>query len=135
MSDSARGSGDDAVYAARARRVVAGVCGGEAVVLFGFCGFYLWQLTQGGGDDAGRVIVSVVLIVVFALALLVLAQFWRRGAQWPVTPTALWNGLLLPVAWGLVQGGRGWLAAAVGIVAVTGIVAALGARDDAQESP
>jgi hypothetical protein len=94
------------------------------VVLLGFCGFYLWELAQGAGDDPTRVVMSVVLIAVFAVLLLVLARAWLRGANWPNTPTIVWNLLLLPVAWSLFQAGRGVLALSVAVVAVLGVVAA-----------
>jgi hypothetical protein len=57
-----------------------------------------------------------------------------RGANWPNTPTIVWNLLLLPVAWGLVQGGRGLIALAVAAVAITGIVSAI-AADTSSEPP
>lgn len=106
------------------RALAAGLCALHAVVLLGFCGFYLWELAQGAGDDPTRVVMSVVLIAVFAVLLLVLARAWLRGANWPNTPTIVWNLLLLPVAWSLFQAGRGVLALSVAVVAVLGVVAA-----------
>jgi hypothetical protein len=109
-------------------RLVAGlVCLGQAVALLGFCAFYLWELTQGGSEDPTRVIMSVVLIAVFAAALGLLGRAWLSGANWPNTPTVVWNTLLLPVAWGLVQGDRGLLGALVAAVALVSIVAAFAA--------
>jgi hypothetical protein len=116
-------------------RLVAGVvCAAQGLFLLGFCVFSLYELAQGGSDDATRVVMEVVLVAVFAAGLLALARYWVRGANWPNTPTIVWNLLLLPVAWGLVQGGRGLIALAVAAVAITGIVSAI-AADTSSEPP
>lgn len=100
-------------------------------MLLGFCAFYLWELVQGAGDDPTRVVMSIVLIAVFAVLLGVLGRAWLRGANWPNTPTIVWNLLLLPVAWSLFQAGRGMLALALAVVGVLGVVAA--ARADTSD--
>ena len=105
--------------------MAGGVCALQAVVLLGFCGFYLWELARGSGADPTRVVMSAVLIAVFAVGLAFVARGWWRGAGWPNTPTVVWNVLLLPVGWSLLQSGRALVAACVGVVAVTGIVAAV----------
>jgi hypothetical protein len=64
---------------------------------------------------------------VFALFLLALARGWARAADWPRTPTLLWNALLVPVAWSLVESDRALLAAGVGVLALASIVATLAA--------
>ena len=112
----------------RMRWVAGVVCLLQALALLGFCLFYLWELTQGASDDPTRVVMSVVLIAVFGVALGWLGRAWLRGVNWANTPTVVWNLLLLPVAWGLVQGGRAPLGVLVGVVAVIAIVAALGAN-------
>ncbi len=111
----------------RPRVVAAAVCTAQGLFLLGFCAFSLYELAQGGSDDATRVVMEVVLVAAFAAGLLGLARFWVRGANWPNTPTIVWNLLLLPVAWGLTQGGRGLIALAVATVAITGIVSAVAA--------
>ncbi|MFC8503526.1 hypothetical protein ACFUC1_14275 [Pedococcus sp. NPDC057267] len=107
------------------RLLAAALCGLQAVVLLGFCVFYLWELVQGAGADPTRVVMSIVLIAVFAVLLGVLGRAWLRGANWPNTPTIVWNVLLLPVAWSLFQAGRAVLALALGVVGILGIVAAV----------
>ena len=118
----------------RPRLVAGAVCAAQGLFLLGFCVFSLYELAQGGSDDATRVVMEVVLVAVFAAGLLALARYWVRGANWPNTPTIVWNLLLLPVAWGLVQGDRGLIALAVAAVAITGIVSAI-AADTSSEPP
>lgn len=113
------------------RLLAAALCGLQALVLLGFCAFYLWELAQGAGDDPTRVVMSIVLIAVFAVLLGVLGRGWLQGANWPNTPTIVWNVLLLPVAWSLFQAGRGVLALALAVVGVLGVVAA--ARADTRD--
>jgi hypothetical protein len=114
--------------------VAAVVCAGQALFLLGFCAFSLYELGRGGSDDATRVVMEVVLVALFAVGLLALARSWAGGASWPNTPTIVWNALLLPVAWGLVQGGRGLVALALAGVALAGIVSAL-AADTSRDEP
>ncbi|NYG07740.1 inner membrane protein involved in colicin E2 resistance [Phycicoccus badiiscoriae] len=120
-------------------RAVAGmVCAAQAVTLLGFVVFYLWELTQGSGGDVARVVMSALLIAVFAVGIAAMARGWLRGDNWPNTPTVVWNLLLLPVGWSLVQGGHGLLGALVILVALVGIVAAIRAdtrdREDTEVS-
>ena len=107
------------------RAVAAGLCALEALALLGFVGFYLWELTQDSADDATRVVMSALLILVFAVGIAVMARGWVRGDNWPNTPTVVWNALLLPVGWSLVQSDHGLLGALVVVVALVGIVAAI----------
>lgn len=97
----------------------------EALVLLGFVAFYAYELATGASDDVTRALTSGVLILVFAVGLLLLARGWRHAADWPRTPTVLWNVLLLPVAWSLHDSGRSPLGLAVGVVALGGVAAAL----------
>lgn len=97
-------------------------------MLAGFCVFYAVELARGVSSDTTRVVMSIVLIAAFAVVLGALARAWLSGADWPNTPTVVWNVLLLPVAWGLVQAGRGLVGALVGAVAIVGIVSAIAAN-------
>ena len=116
------------------RAVAAGICALQALVLVGFIGFYLWELTQDSSDDATRVVMSALLILVFAVGIGALARGWVRGDNWPSTPTAVWNALLLPVGWSLVQSDRALVGALVIIIALVGIVAAIRADTKDQDS-
>lgn len=112
----------------RSHRVSAALAAIEGVVLLGFAGFFGYEIASGATDDATRGLTSGVLILVFALFLLAMARGWARLADWPRTPTLLWNLLLLPVAWSLFQSGRTLVALGVAAVAMASVVAALGAR-------
>ena len=109
----------------RARYAAAALCGAQGLVLLGFGGFSLYALGRSGAEDPTRVVMEVLLVALFAAGLVVLARAWRSGAGWPATPTLVWNVLLLPVAWGLVQGGRALLGLLLGVAAVAGVVSAL----------
>ena len=80
----------------------------------GFAVFYVFEMVTGATDDLTRAATSGVLILVFGVGLLALARGWFRAADWPRTPTVLWNALLLPVAWSLRESGRTAVALAVG---------------------
>jgi inner membrane protein involved in colicin E2 resistance len=110
------------------RSVAAGVCAVQVVALLGFVVFYLWELTQDSGGDVARVVMSALLIAVFAVGIGAMARGWVRGANWPNTPTVVWNALLLPVGWSLVQGDRTLVGGVVIVVALVGIVAAIRAN-------
>ena len=114
------------------RAVAAGICGVQALALLGFVGFYVWELTQDSADDVARAVMSAVLILVFAVGIAALARGWVRGDNWPNTPTVVWNALLLPVGWSLVQSDHGLVGALVVVVALVAVVAAIRA-DTADE--
>ena len=107
------------------RVVAAAICGGQALALLGFVVFYLWELGQDSADDVTRVVMSALLILVFAVGIAALARGWVRGDNWPNTPTVVWNALLLPIGWSLVQSDHGLLGALVIVVALAAIVAAI----------
>jgi hypothetical protein len=110
-------------------RLLAGVlCGLHALALLGFVGFYLYELAQGEGENATQVVMSAVLIAVFAVLLGIVARAWFRGADWPKTPTVLWNALLLPVAWSMFSADQRLLAVVLAVVAALGILAGAAAR-------
>jgi hypothetical protein len=113
--------------ATTAHRVAGALTALEGLVLVGFTVFYVVEMVSGATDDLSRAAVSTVLILVFAVGLLALARGWFAAADWPKTPTVLWNALLLPVAWSLREGDRGALALAVGALALASIVAAVAA--------
>ena len=99
----------------------------EAVAVLGFALFYVYEMVTGATEDLTRAATSGALILVFGVALLALARGWSHAADWPRTPTVLWNALLLPVAWSLHESGRTPVALAVALVAIASIGAAVSA--------
>jgi hypothetical protein len=97
----------------------------EALIVLGFAGFYIYELAIGAADSVTTALTSAALILIFGLALLLVARGWVRGQRWPRTPTLLWNVLLLPVAWSLRESDQTLIAAGVAALAVASIVAAL----------
>lgn len=110
-----------------ASRIAAAITVTEALVLLGLGVFYGYETASGAASDATGAVSSGLLILVFAALLAVLARGWVQGADWARTPTVLWNALLLPVAWSLLDSGRAAVAAALAAAAVVGIVAAMAA--------
>lgn len=106
----------------------------QAVALLGFCGFYLYEVGVGATDDPVRAVMSIVIMLVVAFGLVGLAKGWLADGDWPRTPTLVWNALLIPVAWGLLQGGRTGIGVLLGIVAVVAIAAAVAARPAGEDA-
>jgi hypothetical protein len=111
--------------------VAAAVLVAEAATLVGFAVFYAYEMVLGATDDLTRAGMSIVLMLAVAVWLAVLVRGWLRALPWPRTPTIVWNALLLPVAYGLVQGERVGVAVMVAAAAVTGIAAALASPSEA----
>ena len=115
------------------RRLAALVTGLQSLALAGFAVFYVVELVLGEGSDATRVVMSAVLILAGAVGLGVLARGWLGTAQWPRTPTIVWNAILLPVGFSLVQNTRVLVGWTVIVVALVAIAAAWVARDPEAE--
>ena len=105
--------------------LAAAVLALQGLALLVVAGFYVRELALGRGASTARVVVSVVLILVTAAALGAMARTWLGEGTWQRTPTLLWSVILLPVAWGLVQGGQGVIGAVVGAAGVVGLGSAL----------
>ena len=113
---------------ATSRLVAAGACALQAVVVAGFCVFYLVELALGRQSRTDVVLTSSALMLLAALGLGLLARAWRRGEDWPRVPTIVWDVLLLPVAWSLLQARQWVVAVLVGAVALVTIAAAVSVR-------
>lgn len=109
-----------------ARRLAGLICFVQSLALFGFSGFYLYELVLGEGQSPSLVLMSALLIALAAVFLGVMARAWWRALPWPRTPTILWNALLLPVAWSMRQADF-WGAWPLVVVALLGIAAAVAA--------
>lgn len=100
------------------------VCVAQALVVAGWAVLEVARAVGGRTGDVGIALALAGLLVAFAVALVLLAIGWRRGAGWPKTPTIVWNLLLLPVAWSLLQAGSVPAGLGVGAVALFGVVVA-----------
>ncbi|MCA1781407.1 MAG: hypothetical protein ABR500_09870 [Dermatophilaceae bacterium] len=112
----------DGVVEPWARPVGAAVTGALTLALLGLAGFYLYELGIGASDSPVRVIMSVVLFLIFAVAGAAMSRAWLRGLTWPATPTLVLGALLVPTAWSVVQAGQTVPGIVIGLVAVTGVV-------------
>lgn len=95
-------------------------------MVLGLAGFYAYEISIGATDSVTRALTSGILILGFGIFLLFMARGWARRATWPRTPTILWNALLLPVAWSLLESEQVAIALGVGALAVASIAAAIG---------
>lgn len=110
----------------RSTRLLAfATCSLQALAVLGWAVFEVVRAGSGRTSTVGVAVALGGLLVVFAAALVLMALGWRRGAGWQKTPTVVWNILLLPVAWSLVQGGSTLLGLVVGVVALVGLAAAV----------
>ncbi len=100
----------------------------QSLALLGFAAFYVYELAIGEGSDAGRVVMSALLILLGAVGLGLLAKGWLGERRWPRTPTVVWDLLLLPVGASILQAGRTGLGWAVLGLALATLGAALLAR-------
>lgn len=106
------------------RLLASGICAVEALAAIGWAVFEVLRAGTGRTSTVGVAVALGALLVAFAGGLGLMALGWRRGAGWPKTPTVVWNLLLLPVAWSLLQGSV-LAGAAVGLLALGGIAAAV----------
>jgi hypothetical protein len=119
--------GTQAVGSPGARRRAAALCGVEGLVLVGLAAFYGYEIAIGESDSTARAVMSMLLILLGAVALVLLARGWAGGSTWPRTPTIVWNALLVPVAWSLLESGRPLIALGVAVLAVGSVVSAISA--------
>ena len=103
------------------------VCVLHVLVLLGLAAFYAVELSRGEGSSRTTVVMSGLLILVFAVLLGVLARLWFLGSARATVPTLLWNGLLIPVVVALYGAEEPGIATGLLGVVVLGIVTAVGA--------
>ena len=99
----------------------------EALLLLVTAGLYGLELADGRAEDPSTASMSMVVAIIFAILLLALAGAWAKGARWPRTPTVVWNVLLLPAAWTLVQSSGLWIGLGLAVVpSVVGVPVGVG---------
>ena len=84
----------------------AALVGLEAAGLLAAAAFYLVELLVADAGDAVRALVTVALALAAGTGLALVARGLRRRRRWSRAPALVTNLILLPVAYGLVQGGR-----------------------------
>ena len=99
----------------------------HVLLLVGLAGFYGHELMRGEGTSVTNVVLSLALILVFALLLAVLARVWWVGSTRAVIPTVVWNGLLVPVVIALYGADDRLLASGLSLLVVLGIGTAVAA--------
>jgi hypothetical protein len=68
--------------------------------------FFFVELMVASPTSAARAVMAALLTLVAGLGLLMVARGLRRARRWARAPALVTQLLALPVAWGLVQGGR-----------------------------
>lgn len=102
------------------------VCVLHVLVLAGLAVFYGIEFARGEGNPT-TVLMSGVLILVFAALMAVLARVWFVGSRRPAVPTFLWNGLLIPVVVALYGAEETAIATGLLLLVVLGLVTTVGA--------
>ena len=85
-----------------------------------------------GSVEAGK-IADLVVILLFAVALALVARGWFTDRGWQRAPTIVWHLLLFPVGVSLLQAEQALLGWLVLLVALGTLLAALAARQDPDE--
>jgi len=112
--------------------VVAAV---HVVLLLGVAGFYALELSRGEGTSTTNVVLSLGLILVFALLLAVLARVWWVGSRRALVPTLVWNALLVPVVIALFGAQDLLVAAGLLLLVVAGVGTAFAAVRSRRTDP
>jgi uncharacterized membrane protein (DUF2068 family) len=106
-----------------ALRVVAGLVGLQGALLVCIAAFYVVELAVATATDVTRAMVSAGLALLAGAGLLQVARGLQRSRRWARSPALVTNLILLPVAVGLLQGGR-WYAG-VPLLAAAAVVVVL----------
>ena len=105
-------------------RWCAALVGLQGAGLAVVAGFYLVEMITATPDDVVRALVTVALAALAAAGLALVARGLLHRRRWARAPALVTNLILLPVAVGLLQGGR-WYAGApllVWALAVLGLL-------------
>jgi uncharacterized membrane protein (DUF2068 family) len=106
-----------------ALQVVAGLVGLQGALLVGIAAFYVVELVVATAADVTSALVSAGLALLAGVGLLLVSRGLWRCRRWARSPALVTNLILLPVAVGLLQGGR-WYAG-VPLLAVAAVVVVL----------
>jgi O-antigen/teichoic acid export membrane protein len=92
-------------------RTCAALVGLQALGLVAVAVFYLVELVVADTDDAVRALVTVGLALAAGVGLGLVARGLLQRRRWARSPALVTNLLVLPVAIGLLQGGRWYVGA------------------------
>ncbi len=100
----------------------AALVGLEALGLLAAAVFYVVEVVIATEDDALRALVSAGLALVAAAGLGLVARGLGAGRRWARSPALVTNLLVLPVAVGLLQGGRWYVGLPLLLLGLTVLV-------------
>jgi hypothetical protein len=124
--------------APRVLLAVAGLVALQGLGLVGVTVFYVLETLVATASDVGRALVSALLTLIGGAGLLLVGRGLARRGRWARSPALVINLIAVPVAIGLLQGGRWyvgvplllWAAAVVVLLFSSPVNAAL---EDASE--
>jgi uncharacterized membrane protein (DUF2068 family) len=96
----------------------------QGALLVGIAVFYVVELAVATATDATRALVSAGLSLLAGIGLLLVARGLWQCRRWARSPALVTNLILLPVGFGLLQGGR-WYAGVPLLVAAATVVVLL----------
>ncbi len=94
----------------------------QALGLAVVAAFYLVEVAVASADDVVRAVVTALLAGLAAAGLALVARALLRARTWARSPALVTNLILVPVAWGLLQGGRWYVGVPLGALALLVIV-------------
>ena len=83
----------------------------QGLGLVGLAIFFVVELVVATESSAARAVVAALLTLLGGVGLLLVARGLARARRWARAPALVTQLLVLPVAWGLVQGDRWYVGA------------------------
>lgn len=126
---------DAPVPLSRAARIAGTVCALETVAGLALIVVYVIGLVGHRETSLFVSLSSLLLLVIFTVTWALMTVQWWRGETWPRMLTLVFNLLLLPLSWTIVQSMSAVAGVVVAVVAVVGVVASAMApgREDPSE--
>ncbi len=106
--------------------LAAALIGLEGVVTVAFGAYLMVAGAVGHPSSLARAEIAGALVLVLGLAVVLVGWGVLRGRSWSRAPAVLVQVFCLPVAWGLLQGGRYGIAVPIGVVAIALLALLLG---------
>jgi hypothetical protein len=100
-------------------KLAAAVIAVEAVMVFGYVGFLVYETTVHGGRAA---LLITIYFAVFAVALAYLGVALIRRKKWARSPMIVLQALLVAIGYYMLKAGLLWIGGAVALLAVSCIV-------------